>query len=222
MAFGLGRGSRDPADAKLSKGTSHLRGRSAEPLQLLFQRQRLRRGRLEDAMAVTVDRDRKAVLAHSLVQDIEIGMRLFLETEDGGRDLVGSVIDCAVEHETGATALKPVVMAGIHLQEQPPLGHPVAASPVTAGASSAGTAQASSEENPAHGGTRQRNVFMCCQHFREVLVVKAGIGRRGQGHDSLLEGGGQPVMRWSTAVPMSQGSRAIPAVGSQHTSALPE
>ncbi len=54
---------------------------------------------------------------------------------------------------------------GVHLEEQPALGHALPSAPMAAGAPSSGAAQALGEENPADGGTREDKRVVCRKHF---------------------------------------------------------
>lgn len=57
------------------------------------------RGCMENGMAVCVNRGGTAVAVYGVVQHGEIASGVFLETEEGGGDLIGRVVDRAVEHE---------------------------------------------------------------------------------------------------------------------------
>ena len=113
-------------------------------------------------------------------QEVAPGILLF--GEPGAGHGTGGIVHCQQQRKPGTFLTQPLVVAAVDLQEHPLLGHTPAAYPVLLRAAAARAADASPDQNAAHGGTAQINTFLISQEFGEVSVVCSRVVSAGQFH----------------------------------------
>jgi hypothetical protein len=78
-------------------------------------------------------------------------MRIFFEAKDRREDFPRGVVDGGEEHEPRSAVLEPGMMTAIHLDQQPDLGHALAAAAMPGRAALPWTTDAGGTEKPLHG-----------------------------------------------------------------------
>jgi hypothetical protein len=113
-AFGLRALGGDVSDTELLEGTAELGGILAaaefflqSPVVVVAD---------EDAVAIAVEAERNAVTAQQAAQQAEIAASVFAGEKLGDQDFAGGVVEKAEPREMRATALEPVMAAGIKQQ----------------------------------------------------------------------------------------------------------
>lgn len=149
-SFALGRGRGDPADAQLMQRTADLRGGKGAR-QFVGDALGSAGGAMKQAVAIGIGGSRDPVAADEAAEEEEVSVRVFLRAKDAGEDGARGVIDGGVQHQTGATVLKPGMMAAIHLDEETGLGHAFAASTVARGTAGARATDARGPKEPLDG-----------------------------------------------------------------------
>jgi len=213
--LGLRRGGRDPADAEVLQSAADLRGRPSEATQLLGESRGLRGIAVEDAVPVAVDRDRAAVCADHVSENPEVPEGLFLLAEEGSGDVVGGIIDGAVEGKPGSSPFQPIMLARIKLDEEAFLRHALTPAMIPAWPPGMRAGEPSGDQPTMDRPVGEGQSPLLDEGFGEMLVIEARVGRLGPAKDPLSEGVGQTVMRWTAAVAMRQGGGPAAAEGGQ-------
>ncbi len=145
-------------------------------------------------------------------QEVAPSILLFGEQDVGHG--TGSIVHCQQQRRPGTFLPEPVVMAAVDLQEHPLLVHAPAAHPVLLRAA-ARAADASPEQDAAHGGTAQINTFLFSQQFGEVSMVCSRVVSAGQWHHFCRLGLRDSVVGPSAPVAMGQRGGSVLLVGIQ-------
>lgn len=83
-------------------------------------------------------------------QQEEVAVGILLKAEDGSQHAAGGIVDGSQQHEPRAAVLEPGVVAAVHLDEEPRLGHALPAATMARG--TAGTGGCRSRPCGAGGG----------------------------------------------------------------------
>ncbi len=150
----------------------------------------------------------------------EIPVGIFLRPEDGGRDLVGRIVDGAVEDQAGPASLEPVMVTAVPLEEQSRQGHAFTPTAEAAPPSGLGARDAGGQQDPMDRGAREDDAVVLREFLGQVLVIEAPIPRPGQSHDPPLQGRGDAIGSATATIPMGQGSRSVPTESRQQPAAL--
>ncbi len=193
----------DPANAQLLERAADLGGLYGA-LELFVQRARRTGIAVKDPMAIGVGGRRDAIAADELAEQEEVALGIFLEPKDAAEHLSCRIVDRGVKDEAGTAVLEPGVLAAVHLDEEPRLGHALAAAAMAWGAAGAGTAEAGLPEEPADRRAGQAQGFALPQQLGEMVVVRAGIGGAGQGEDPGPDGVRKAACGSAAAVAMGQ------------------
>ena len=221
--LGLRGVSGDPRDAQLAQGAADLGEWARVAAELLVDGEGPGAGVIgDDAVPIAVEGDGDPAGADRLAEHDEVAGGIFLRPEDRRGDLVGRIVDRALEDETGPAPFEPVVVAAIPLEEQAGLGHAVAASAEAAPPARPGAGQTGSQQDAVDRRAREDDPVSLREFLGEVLVIEPGIGRARQPHDAALEGFGDAIGSGTAAVPMGQGGWAVPPERREQAPAVPE
>ena len=207
-ALALRRGGGDPADPEFLKRTPDL-GRGDIAVELLRQALWRPRIAMKDAMAIGVGCHGQAIAANELAQQQEVAVGILLGAKDASEDLTRGIIDGREEDEARAAILEPGMVAAVHLDEQPGLGHALPPAAMLGWAALARTADASGPEEPLYSFPRHVEVFSLGQQLGEVVIVHAGVGRASQGQNPSSDGFSHPAPGGPSAIAVGHGSGAV-------------
>jgi hypothetical protein len=213
-SLGLRRMRTDPADAQFLEGAPNLGGRGAA-LKLLGHGQRGAGIAVEDPVAVSVRCTGQAIAADEVAEEQEVAVRILFQAEDAAEDLACGVINGRVEYQPRPAIFEPGVVTAIQLDEEAGLGHAVSAAAMAGRAAGAGAADALGAEQPLHGGTREPQALALSEQVREVVIVRARVGRAGQREDASPDGLGHAPRGGAAAVAVGQGREALLAEAGQ-------
>lgn len=177
----------DPADTEFLEGAPNLGG-LRPALELFSHGQRGAGIAVKDPVAVGV-----GYTGASIAAEQEVPVRIFLQPEDAAEDPTGGVINGGVEHQPRPPCFEPGVLAAVHLDKEPGLGHPFTAAAMAGWAAGAGAADPGRAEEPLHRPTRDPQAFARSEQLGEVVVVHALIGGAGQGEAPLAHAGEKPA-----------------------------
>ena len=218
---GLGRVRGDPGDAQLSQGPADLGRRAGVASKLLLDGQRPWPRLIGDeAEAIAVDGAGDAPRPDDLPKHDEVAVGIFLQAEVRSGDLVGGIVDGAVEDQTWPATLEPIMLTPIPLEEQAGLRHALTPTTEAAPAPRPRAGDAGGAEPAADGGAGDAQVVRLDQMLGEVLVVEAGIAGLRQAHDLALEGGRQAIVGRAAAIAMGQPRRSETSEAGQESPAM--
>ncbi len=209
-ALALRRGGGDPADPEFLERTPDLRGGDGA-LELLRQAWRSPRVAMKDAMSISVGRGGQAIASDELAQQQEIAVCIFLGAKDASQDFARGIVDGRKEDEARATILEPGMVAAVHLDEEPGLGHALAPAAMLGRSPGAGTPDARFSQHALHSGTGQDETLVLPEELGEVMIVRASVTRAGQCEDLSPDGLGEAARGGSSAVAMGECRRAMVA-----------
>ncbi len=206
-ALALRRGGGDPADSEFLERAADL-GRGDVAFELL--RQALRRPgiAMKDAMPIRVGRSGQAIAADELAQQQEIAVGILFGAKDARQDFARGIVDGREEDEAGAAILEPGMVAAVYLDEQAGLRHALASAAMLGCSSGAGTSDARLAQQALHGGAGQDEALVLPEELGEVVIVRAGVARAGQGEDLRSDGLGEAARGGPSAVAMGERRRA--------------
>ena len=193
----------DPADTELLEGAPNLGG-LRPALELFSHGERGAGIAVKDPVAVGVGDTGASIAAEQLAEEQEVPVRIFLQPEDAAEDSTGGVINGGVEHQPRPTCFEPGVMAAVHLDKEPGLGHAFTAAAMAGWAAGARAADPGRAEEPLHCPTRDPQAFALSEQLGEVVVVHVRIGGAGQGEDPGPNLLGEAPGRGPAAVPMGE------------------
>lgn len=219
-SLGLGRGGGNPPDAKRLQGAAHL-GTRGPALELLVECGSAPRA-IEDPVSVTVDGDGEAHPPGHLPQDPEIACRVFLEAEARRRDLIGRVVDGALEDKKRTAPFQPVVLTAVQLHEQARLGHARPLAAVFRWPPPPRSGDAGSTQDGPHGGAREGDGVLFGQQLGQMLVIEAAIDGAGKDDYPFSQRVRHAIGSRAAPVPMGQTGRAFQAKGGQEPLAVAE
>ncbi len=192
-----------PPNAQFRQRAADLRV-IALALELLRQGGLYPRRRAKDAVAIGVGGPGDAVAAQELAEEEQIAVRILLEPEDGPDDASSRIINGGEEDQTWSAVLQPRMVAAVHLDEEAGLRHPFAPPPMAGRASGAWAAKPGSAEQTLDRPARQLQAFVSHQHFRQMMIVEAGIGRAREGEYPAADRFFEAPRRGTPAVPMGK------------------
>jgi hypothetical protein len=105
----------------------------------------------KDAVPIGIDRGGEPIAADELLEEQEVPVRVFSLTEDPTEHGARGVIDGSEERQLRPALFEPEMVAAIHLDEQPALGHALAAAPMTGRATRPRAPHPGGPENPLDG-----------------------------------------------------------------------
>ena len=170
-AFCLWRQGEDLLDAQLPHHPSKLGG--------LVEHRPLTCVVLEGGVPVAIEGQGNSPLADQSLQQRQVAPGVLAGVKDGLSHHSGGVVHGQQQHELVCPVLQPGMVAAVHLNEHPRLGHALTPEPVLLGAAASRAADASLDQDPAHRGTAQVDPLPLLQQLGEVAVVGAGIAVAG-------------------------------------------
>jgi len=209
-ALALGRGRGDPADPEFVERSPDLCGGDVT-LELLREALRGPRIAMKDAMPIGVGGGGQAIASDELTQQEEIAVRILLGAKDASEDFARGIVDGGEEDEARAAILQPGMVTAVHLDEEPGLGHALAAAAMLGRAPGAWAPDARLAQQALDGGTGQDEAVVLPEELGEVMIVGAGVARAGQGQDLSPNDLGEAVRRDPPAVAMGERRRATVA-----------
>jgi len=219
-ALGLGRPGADPADAQFLQGAPHLR--RCEPTGELLGKRRRRAGiAMKDAMAIGVDRRRKAVAPDELAQEQEVAVRIFLKPKHGGEHPTRRIVDGGEEHQAGPPVLEPGVVAAVHLDEEAGLRHALAPAAMARRPAAPWAGKARAAQEPLHRRAGEADPVMQSEQLGEMVVVHARVRRSGERENLGANSGGEPAVGGPATVPMGHGGGAVTTEAGQEAAEMP-
>lgn len=211
----------DPADTEFLEGAPNLGG-LRPALELFSHGQRGAGIAVKDPVAVGVGYTGASIAAEQLAEEQEVPVRIFLQPEDAAEDPTGGVINGGVEHQPRPPCFEPGVLAAVHLDKEPGLGHPFTAAAMAGWAAGAGAADPGRAEEPLHRPTRDPQAFARSEQLGEVVVVHALIGGAGQGEDPGPDLLGEAPGRGPAAVAMGERREAPLAHAGEKPAEVPQ
>ena len=206
-ALALGRGRGDPADPEFLERPPDL-GRGEVAFELLRQALGSQWITMKDAMPIGVGGCRQAIASDELTQQQEITVGILLGAKDARQDFARGIVDGREEDEARAALLEPGMVAAVHLDEKPSLGHALAPAAMLGCSPGAWTSDARLSQHALHGGTGQDEAFVLPEELGEVMIVRAGVARAGQREDLSPYGLGEAARGGPPAVAMGERRRA--------------
>jgi len=186
------------------------------PLELLRDRQGRAGIAVENTVTISVDGRRDAIALDQLAEEQQITLRVLLFAKDPAEEFACGIIDRGEEDEARPAVLQPRVVTTVHLNEQAGLGHPFAAAAMARRAAGSWTPEARLAQQALDRGPRDGEGFPVPQELGELMVIDAGIGRAGQGHDPGPHDVGQAPGRLAATVAVGQGGGPVrPHLGQQ-------
>lgn len=152
---------------------------------------------------------------HQAFQQEEIAVGALGHPEDGGRHLVGCVIDRRYQRQAWSAPLYPVVRTGMDLREHPctrVAGAPLA---MRLWHDLVRRSDPLGVQDAEETRSREDDAFPLGQQFAQVLLVAALIGRRGQRDHPLTDCGADGMGRRAPRVAVLEGGGPRPTIGSQ-------
>ncbi len=211
----------DPVDAQLMQGAADLGQWARVAPELLVEREGPGAGLIgDDAVPIAIEGDGDPAGADQLTQHHEVAGGLFLRPEDRGGDLVGGIVDGAVEHEARPAPFEPIVVAAVPLEEQAGLRHALAPTTEPAAVARPRAGEAGRPEPTVDRGPRDGQAVGLSEVLGEVGVVEPGVASFGQAHDFPVEGVGESIVWGPAAIAVGQRGRAAAAEPSQEASAV--
>ncbi len=209
-SLALRRGGGDPADPEFLERAADL-SRGDVALQLLGQALWGPGIAMKDAMAIGVGGCRQAIAADELAQQEEIAVCILLGAKDARHDVARGIVDGREEDEARAAILEPGMVAAVHLDEEPGLGHALAPASMFRRSPGAWTPDARLAQHALDGGTGQDEALVLPEELGEVMIVCAGVARAGQREDLSPDGLGEAARGGPAAVAMGERRRTVVA-----------
>jgi len=119
-----------------------------------------------------------------LLEDGQVREAVLGRSEDGPDDDPGRVVDGAGQGELRPAALEPVVGTAVDLDQQPGLGHPLAAAAVPGRPALAGRAEPRPPEQALERRAADDDGLVLGQQFGQVAVVDTAIAGLGELDDA--------------------------------------
>ncbi len=174
---------------------------------------------VEDAVAITVRRDRDALGLRQGVQDLEVAVRVFFVPEGGRKDFSGGIVHGRNQCEARPALVEPGVSAAVKLDKEACLRHPLATAAVARWTAAPRAGPARRAQDAADGGARKRQAFALAQEFLQVVVIDADVDLGGEAHDAGPNAVRDAVDGRVPAIPMDESGRAR---GSQRRAEPPD
>ena len=206
--FRLRRIGRDPLEAQFLHRAADLGGFQSS-LELLRDRQGRAGIAMENAVTISVDGRRHAIARDQLAEEQQVAVRVLFLAKDAAEQFARRIIDRGEQDEARPAVLQPRVVTAVHLNEQAGLRHPLAAAAMARRAAGPRTPDASLAQQALDRGPRDGEGFPFPQELGELMVIDAGIGRAGQGHDLGPYGVGQAPLGHAPAITVGQGGGAL-------------
>lgn len=167
----------DIGDAELLESAAELRGILAAA-QLLFPSPVIVVAN-KDAVPVAVETERNAVTAQQPAQQAEVAAGVFTGKKLGDQKFAGGIVEEAEQSELRATALEPVVAAGVEQQHLAFARTAEATLAMSGSAAFPGRAQSGGAQQLAHGFAMQGEALDLMKFLGEVMIVEPGIDGAG-------------------------------------------
>ena len=213
----LGRRCGNPANSEFLERTPHLGG-SHIALKLLRHALGGLRITMKDPVPIGIGGGGQAIATDELAQQQEIAVGILLGAKDSRQDFACGIVDGGEEHKAGAALLEPGMMAAVHLDKEPGLGHALAPAAMLGHAPGPGAADARLSQQALDGGAGYAEAVVLPEELGEVMIVHAGVARAGQGEDLSPYRFGEAARGGPAAVAMGEGGEAVLAdLGQQAT-----
>jgi hypothetical protein len=164
---------------------------------------------MKEAVAIGVCGGGNAIALDEAPEQHEVAMGVFFGTKDAGEDLARGIVNGRVEDEARSAVFQPKVMTAVHLNEKAGLRHAIAASAVAWGTAFTRSADAGGAEPALDRWAGEAELLTLGDEFGEMAVVAAGIGRAGEGQQTLAHSVGEASWGRVATVAMGQGGQPM-------------
>lgn len=164
---------------------------------------------MKQAVAIGVGASGDTIALDEAAEKQEIAMGVFLRAKDPGEDFAGGVIDGGEKHEPGPAIFEPGMVAAVQLDEEPGLGHALAAATMAGRAARARTADAGGTQQALHGLAGHPDALTVREEFGELVIIHTGVEGPRETQDAGADFLSEPAWGRPTAVAMGKGRRAL-------------